>query len=138
MTGKWRSRLFLGLIGLLLLSVPQLAVAQEQTAQPAAEQKTEEDVRIVEEVTVTGTLIPRKDLESLSPVAVIDPEEVTYQGTGRVEDLIQQLPQAFAAQNSSISNGASGTATVSLRNLESVRTLSLLNGRRMASGDSAR
>jgi outer membrane receptor protein involved in Fe transport len=137
MTGKWRTRLLAGLIGPLLLSMPQLAVAQEQTAQPAAEEKakTEENVRIVEEVTVTGTLIPRKDLESLSPVAVIDPEEVTYQGTGRVEDLIQQLPQAFAAQNSSISNGASGTATVALRNLESVRTLSLLNGRRMASGD---
>ncbi len=62
-------------------------------------------------------------------------EEVTYQGTGRVEDLIQQLPQAFAAQNASIANGASGTATVQLRNLGSVRTLSLLNGRRMASGD---
>lgn len=128
---------------LLLLAMPQQVAAQEPAPSPPAEQqpakepaKAEDDkVRIAEEVTVTGTLIPRKDLESLSPVAVIDVEEVTYQGTGRVEDLIQQLPQAFAAQNSTISNGASGTATVQLRNLGSVRTLALLNGRRMASGD---
>jgi outer membrane receptor protein involved in Fe transport len=122
-----------------------MAAAQEETA-PAQTDETKTDekvaqaeeeglVRLQEEVTVTGSLITRKDLDSLSPVAVIDVEEVTYQGTGRVEDLIQQLPQAFAAQNASISNGASGTATVQLRNLGSVRTLSLLNGRRMASGD---
>jgi iron complex outermembrane recepter protein len=125
----------------LLLGLPFQAVAQEEAApEQAAEDKVAqaEDeglVRLKEEVTVTGSLITRKDLESLSPVAVIDVEEVTYQGTGRVEDLIQQLPQAFAAQNATISNGASGTATVQLRNLGAVRTLSLLNGRRMASGD---
>ena len=39
------------------------------------------------------------------------------------------------AQNSTLSNGASGTATVELRHLGAVRTLSLLNGRRMAAGD---
>jgi outer membrane receptor protein involved in Fe transport len=65
----------------------------------------------------------------------VDVEEVTYQGTGRIEDLIQNLPQVFAAQNASISNGATGTATVQLRNLGAQRTLALLNGRRMASGD---
>jgi iron complex outermembrane receptor protein len=125
----------------LLLGLSSQAASQEQTkpeqtaAQKAAEQKKEEPYRVKEEVTVTGTMIPRKDLTSLSPVQVVDVEEVTYQGTGRVEDLIQQLPQAFAAQNASISNGASGTATVQLRNLGAVRTLSLLNGRRMTSGD---
>ncbi len=131
----------------LLLGVSSQVAAQEQgkpeqTAEEKAkaeqakvEQAQKEGYRLKEEVTVTGTMIPRKDLTALSPVAVVDVEEVTYQGTGRVEDLIQQLPQAFAAQNASIANGASGTATVQLRNLGSVRTLSLLNGRRMASGD---
>ncbi len=145
MTFAWfRSRLAVSLLVLpMLLGLSLQAAAQEQ---PKPEQTAEEKakieqaekegkVRVVEEVTVTGSLIPRKDLESLSPVAVIGVEEITYQGTGRVEDLVQQLPQVFAAQNSSISNGASGTATVQLRNLGAVRTLSLLNGRRMASGD---
>lgn len=121
----------------LLLGLSSQVAAQQQTTPEQAQptQTKEGVVTVKEEVTVTGTLIPREDLTSLSPVAVINVEEVTYQGTGRVEDLIQQLPQAFAAQNASISNGASGTATVQLRNLGSVRTLGLLNGRRMASGD---
>jgi iron complex outermembrane recepter protein len=145
MTLRWFARFAACLAVLVLFAAPQTVAAQEPT--PPAEQQApaeqqvepaqedEDQVRIVEEVTVTGTLIPRKDLESLSPVAVVNPEEVTYQGTGRVEDLIQQLPQAFAAQNSTIANGASGTASVQLRNLGSVRTLGLINGRRMASGD---
>jgi iron complex outermembrane recepter protein len=141
---EWFTRRFsaLGLVLPLVLGSWQLAVAAEEPApkpktaeEKAAQAQKEGVVRLADEVTVTGSLIPRKDLTALSPVAVVDVQEVTYQGTGRVEDLIQQLPQAFAAQNSSISNGASGTATVQLRNLGAVRTLSLLNGRRMASGD---
>jgi len=148
MREKWVARPFsaLGLVVLLLFGSSQL-IAQEQPAPPqtpeekaaaeAAAKKAEEEgkVRLAEEVTVTGTLIRRKDLESLSPVAVVTPEEVTYQGTTRVEDLIQSLPQVFAVQNSTVSNGASGTATVALRALGSVRTLVLINGRRMPAGD---
>ncbi len=124
----------------LLFGLSTRALAQEPAKpdQAKPEQKVEQKegkVRIAEEVTVTGTMIPRKDLTALSPVAVVTPEEVTYQPAARIEDLIQQLPQVFAAQNSTISNGASGTATVQLRYLGAVRTLPLLNGRRMASGD---
>src|SRR5207247_7298903 len=81
------------------------------------------------------SLTPRKDIEALSPVTVVEAEEVTYQGTSRVEDLIQALPQVFAAQNATRSNGASGTATVQLRHLGAVRTLTLVNGQRIAAGD---
>jgi len=153
MTCRWFARLIwaLGLAVPLLFGSSRQAAAQEQSTQTQAEEqkpqtadekeaaakKAEQEglVRLTEEVSVTGSLIPRKDIEALSPVAVVNTEEVTYEGTGRVEDLIQQLPQAFAAQNSTIANGATGTATVQLRNLGSVRTLSLINGRRMASGD---
>ena len=45
------------------------------------------------------------------------------------------LPSVFAGQNSTIANGASGTATIDLRYLGSARTLVLINGRRMAGGD---
>jgi outer membrane receptor protein involved in Fe transport len=140
-------RWFARLIPVLGLVVPLLLITSPVAAQdPPAEQTDEETaaiaqaeeegvVRLADEVTVTGSLIPRHDLSSLSPVAVVDVEEVTYQGTGRIEDLIQNLPQAFVAQNASQSNTASGTATVQLRNLGAQRTLALLNGRRMASGD---
>lgn len=120
----------------VLLGLASRADAQTAEEKARIEQAEKEGVvKIVEEVTVTGSMIPRKDLDGLSPVTVVNVEEVTYQGTGRVEDLIQALPQVFAAQNSTYANGASGTATVQLRNLGSQRTLVLLNGRRMASGD---
>ena len=57
------------------------------------------------------------------------------QGTTRTEDLINSLPQSFAAQGSNISNGSTGTATVNLRGLGSARTLVLINGRRLMPGD---
>ena len=88
-----------------------------------------------EAVQVTGTLIPRPSLEAMSPVSTLEPEELTYRGLTRVEDLLTSLPQVFVAQNSSISNGASGTATVDLRYLGPSRTLVLIDGRRMSSGD---
>jgi iron complex outermembrane receptor protein len=56
------------------------------------------------------------------------------QGVTRIEDLVNQLPQAFAAQNVTVSNGATGTATLNLRGLGSPRTLVLVDGRRMPYG----
>jgi outer membrane receptor for ferrienterochelin and colicin len=91
--------------------------------------------KITEEVMVTGSLIPRPTLEALSPVSVLEPEQITYTGITRLEDLLTTLPQVFAAQNSTLSNGATGTATVDLRYLGQVRTLVLINGRRMPVGD---
>ena len=86
-------------------------------------------------VQVTGTLIPRPAVEGMSPVTALDVEAITYRGAARVEDLLSSLPQVFAAQNSTIANGASGTATVDLRYLGPNRTLVLIDGRRMATGD---
>ncbi len=88
-----------------------------------------------EAVQVTGSLIPRPTLEAMSPVTTLEIEELTYRGMTRLEDLLTTLPQVFTAQNSTVSNGSVGTATVNLRNMGDSRTLILLDGRRMASGD---
>jgi outer membrane receptor protein involved in Fe transport len=53
----------------------------------------------------------------------------------RVEDLINNLPQAFADLGGNLSNGSTGTATVNLRNLGPQRTLVLVNSRRLMPGD---
>ncbi len=88
----------------------------------------------LDDVIVTGSRIPQANLVTTSPVTQVTGEDIDVAGVTRVEDLISQLPQAFAAQNSTVSNGASGTATVSLRNLGSSRTLVLIDGRRMGYG----
>jgi len=124
----------IGLVAVGLTALP--AVAQEETDLVTDKMIEQAMERSFEgEVTVTGSLIPRADLTALSPVTVMEvPAELTYSGIVRIEDLITQMPQAFAGQNSTIANGATGTATVSLRNLGSNRTLVLINGRRMPPG----
>ena len=103
-------------------------------AAPAMAQTAPQDETQLDEVVVTGSRIPQTNLTTTSPVTQVTGEDIDVAGVTRVEDLISQLPQAFAAQNSSVSNGASGTATVSLRNLGSSRTLVLIDGRRMGYG----
>ncbi|HKU15138.1 MAG TPA: TonB-dependent receptor [Steroidobacteraceae bacterium] len=88
----------------------------------------------IQEVVVTGSRIAQPNLETTSPVTQVTAEDVLTQGVTRIEDLVNQLPQAFAAQNSTVSNGATGTATVNLRGLGSARTLVLIDGRRMPYG----
>jgi outer membrane receptor protein involved in Fe transport len=87
------------------------------------------------EIIVTGSRIPQPNLTSTSPVTVVSAQEVKLQGTTRVEDLLNSLPQVFANEGSTDANGASGIATVDLRNLGPVRTLVLINGRRVVPGD---
>ena len=88
----------------------------------------------LEQVVVTGSRIPQPNIEGTSPVSVISAREIAIEGTTQVEDLINNMPQAFADQGGGTSNGASGTATVDLRGLGPDRTLVLMNGRRMPAG----
>ncbi|HEX4971720.1 MAG TPA: TonB-dependent receptor [Steroidobacteraceae bacterium] len=88
----------------------------------------------IQEVVVTGSRIAQPNLETTSPVTQVTADDIAVQGVTRIEDLVNQLPQAFAAQNASVSNGATGTATVNLRGLGSARTLVLVDGRRMPYG----
>ena len=103
----------------------------QDTASGAALEDSDE---VIEEILVTGTRIKRKNMISTSPITQVNAEELLYQGTTRVEDLLNDLPQVFPDQHSAVSNNARGTATIDLRGLGSVRTLTLLNGRRLPSG----
>ena len=114
-----------------VLGYPAAAQAQQQQQQQADQQQPQ----FKEEVEVTGSLIPRPTLEAMSPVATLEPDQIANSGITRLEDLLTSLPQVFSAQNSTIANGASGTATVDLRYLGPQRTLVLIDGRRMPPGD---
>ena len=89
----------------------------------------------VQEVVVTGSRIPQPNLTSISPITAVSAAEVKLEGTTRVEDLLNNLPQVFAAQGSTVSNGSNGTATVDLRGLGATRTLVLIDGKRVVPGD---
>src|SRR5262245_24683930 len=102
-----------------------LLPAQAQQQQPET----------IQEVVVTGSRIPQPNLTSISPVTSVGSDQIKIEGVTRVEDLINNLPQAFADFGGNISNGATGAATVNLRNLGSQRTLVLVNSRRLMPGD---
>jgi iron complex outermembrane recepter protein len=106
------------------------AFAQDALPQDAAEAEETGDVIIV-----TGTRIQSPNLTAAAPVTAVTAADIKLSGTGKVEDILNSLPQVFAAQSSTLSNGATGTATVDLRGLGSARTLVLINGRRLMTGD---
>lgn len=115
----------------VLAGMTAVAVSAPATAQEA------EQASQVADIVVTGSRIRQRNLVTTSPVTQVSAEDIDVQGVTRVEDLVTQLPQAFASQNSTVSNGASGTATVSLRNLGADRTLVLIDGKRMGYGSAS-
>lgn len=118
-------------LGLALAASPALAQQDVPTQLPS----TPAAAPAAEEIIVTGSRIASPNLKSVAPVTSINNEDIKTTGLTRIEDLLNQLPQVFAAQSSSLSNGATGTAEVDLRHLGAKRTLVLVNGRRLMSGD---
>lgn len=111
------------LIGVALAAAPA-AYAQDQAA-PA------------DEITVTGSRIPRRDFTANAPVTTVD--QAMFEGTGSigVESILNQLPQftpavtqfdSFDTENTAVNTV--GASTISLRGLGANRNLVLINGRR--------
>ncbi|MES2327224.1 MAG: TonB-dependent receptor [Pseudomonadota bacterium] len=87
------------------------------------------------QIVITGSRIPRTNLTAVSPVTVIGSDEIRLEGASNAEEVLNQLPQVNPSEGEFVSAGATGTAAVDLRGLGSVRTLVLVNGRRLMPGD---
>lgn len=107
------------------------AFAGAAVAQQAA-QDVESSAR-VERIEVTGSRIKRTDLETASPVTVIDREAIEISGLLSIGDILQNIPAAGAALNRAFNNGGNGSTNIDLRNLGAQRLLVLVNGRRWIS-----
>ena len=119
--------------GVALLSAAALvatpAAAQEAGAALPTDQQNSGEV---DEVVVTGSRIARKDYLANSPIVTVTQEDVRATGSANIETLINELPQ-FTPLGSASSNSpnVAGQAQVQLRGLGAIRTLVLLNGRRV-------
>jgi len=111
-----------------------LLISAVAAAAPSAFAQSQEGL---ESIVVTGSRIKSANLEGTTPVTTVTSADIATQGVTRVEDLLTQLPQAFTSQNATVSNGATGAATVDLRNLGDARTLVLVNGRRLPYGSTS-
>jgi outer membrane receptor protein involved in Fe transport len=121
----------------------QAAASQNQTDQNQADSQP----KTLKAVVVTGSLIRRVDLETASPVVMIDRQDIANTGKPTLGDVLQQLPSirgnATNTQNNSngggvaspLTEGGDGASRVSLRGLGTGRTLVLINGQRMLNAD---
>ena len=116
-------------LAVIAVAAAAMALNAEEAEHPEYEHSVE-----IEEIVVTGSHLHRAHLVSSSPVTEVDAEELLFQGTVRIEDMVRTLPQVYSGQNTSQSNGATGTANLNLRNLGTLRTLVLVNGRRLPIG----
>lgn len=101
-------RLLLGASALSGLTVATMPSALAQTAAADAPQ----DV-----VIVTGSRIARQDLQSSSPVNVVDDSDILLSGQVNLEAVLNELPAVAPDLTSTTNNGGTGIATVNLRAL---------------------
>ncbi|OOG61311.1 hypothetical protein B0E46_15065 [Rhodanobacter sp. B04] len=88
----------------------------------------------LEAVQVTGSRIPRAQIEGPAPVTTITARDITNNGFATVADMMTSLTQNLGAlDNNQNTNGFSpGAQAVDLRGLGPNHTLVLVNGRRIA------
>lgn len=96
---------------------------------PASAQETQR-------IEITGSSIKRIDAETALPVQVLTRKDIEKSGAVNVEQLLQTVSAITSSGGTTASTSSSATtgglSAISLRGLTSVRTLVLLNGRRIA------
>jgi len=100
---------------------------------PAFSAEEEESAESVERIQVTGSRISRGDMESALPVTIISAQDIQATGLPSIGAVIAQMP--FNSQGSFVSKAGSSAGNHSssgLRGLGSNRTLTLINGKRIA------
>src|SRR6185437_6289224 len=92
----------------------------------------------LEEVTVTGSRIRRRDLQSISPLVSVDSAQIESRAGLNLESYLNQLPNYNPAQTPVTTNfdvqpsavNTVGISTISLRGFGANRSLVLIDGHR--------
>ncbi len=89
----------------------------------------------LEEIITTGSRIKRADLDSASPVTVLDRQDIIAQGITDVGALLQRMPSMSGSPiGTTTNNGGNGSVLIDLRGMGTDRTLTLVNGQRVVDG----
>jgi iron complex outermembrane recepter protein len=110
-----------------------VAVALAPTAMPLFAQEG----AVVDEITVTGSRIVRRDFIANSPILTVESETFENVSTVAIETVLNQLPQFVPALSQfttmdvqSSATNTPGASTLNLRGLGANRNLVLIDGRR--------
>lgn len=121
------------MLALYGVSVSTDARAQDAASEPAADAN--------EAIIVTGSRIARRDYVAQSPIVTTSRAAIESTGTATVDAALLQLPQfqpgSGGYTNSSSGGSGVGQSTLNLRGLTAVRTLVLLDGRRLQPGNAS-
>lgn len=91
----------------------------------------------IDEIVTTGSRIKRADLDSASPVTVLDRQDIMAQGITDVGNLIQRMPSMSGTPLGTTTNNGNteeGTVQIDLRGMGVDRTVTLVNGHRTVDG----
>lgn len=105
-------------------------------ASAAAQAPASSSVQQLDAVQVTGSRIPRAQVEGPAPITVINAEQIRSSGFTSVPDVLRAMTQnggeTQSQQSSSGADFSPGAQQVDLRGLGPNHTLVLVNGRRIA------
>ena len=105
-------------------------------ASAAAQTPASSSVQQLDAVQVTGSRIPRAQVEGPAPITVINAEQIRSSGFTTVPDVLRAMTQNGGETQSQQSSGGAdfspGAQQVDLRGLGPNHTLVLVNGRRIA------
>jgi iron complex outermembrane receptor protein len=111
--------------------------ASATTAYPSAGP----DLSGLEEIVVTGSRIKRTGFDTLEAALVVGSNEISRRAYTNVGQALEAMPGFFASDSSPVSanqgNNGVGQTFVNFFGLGSQRTLTLVNGRRFVSSNSA-
>ena len=111
------------------LVVSAVTAASASSIPAYAQGQGQEDV--TQTVTVTGTRIQRQDYDAISPLTTVASDAIRASGALNTEAVLNTLPQVVPGLSAASNNPSDGTATVDLRGLGPIRTLVLINGKRL-------
>ena len=119
------------------LAPKAIALAVATVMAPISKPVIAQDEPVLEEITVTGSRIRRRDFQANSPIVTLESESFENVSTVAIETVLNQLPQFVPAlsqfETMDVQNSATstpGASTVNLRGLGANRNLVLIDGRR--------
>jgi len=130
------------LAGVLAMAAPAFAqTAPAQTPPATTPQDDEEEEAVVEEIVVTGSRISRPQYEGTIPGVQVGEQDIEERLFTNAGDILNDVPLVGGGANLNGTNGGQtaslGVTFIDLLNLGTARTLTLVNGRRFVSNNSA-
>lgn len=118
------------------IRVALLALASNAAFAQTAPAADGEDVKQLDTIEVTGSRIPRAQIEGPAPITVMTAEDIRANGFVSVPDVLRAMTQnggeTQSQQSASGADFSPGAQQVDLRGLGPNHTLVLVNGRRIA------